>query len=194
MRRPGGQHLLFAVNQIAGVKGRDFEPVPVGDGIGGTGFHAVAAEDASVVVDVVDLGIALGAADPILGRVLRRLDIDAIRGAGGGAQEASHTLFQAMLVALEHVHSPIALLKHRALQRPRTVGVVLDDGGLKHLPEGDAHAFGDRRNVLEDGHTYLVYRKRRSGAGRGSTRSLALIYREIRSCSLLRGWCHPERS
>jgi len=42
--------------QVGGVQRGLLEAMAVGDGIGGAGFHAVAAEDAAVVVDVVDLG------------------------------------------------------------------------------------------------------------------------------------------
>src|ERR1700680_2022731 len=166
MRWHGGQHLLFAVNQVAGVKTRDFEPVPVGDGVGGTGLHAVTAEDAAVVVDVIDPGVALGPADPVLLGVLRSLDVDAIRGARRGAEKTGYAFLQAILVALQHMHTAVALLKHGALQRTGTVGIVFHDRGLEHLPEGDAHAFGDGRDVLKDWHTSLVYRKDWIDAGR----------------------------
>ncbi len=76
------------------------EAVAVGDGVGGAGLHAVAAEDAAVVVDVVDLGVALGGGDALLGGVFGGLDVDAVGGAGRGAEKAGHALFQAVLVAL----------------------------------------------------------------------------------------------
>src|SRR6202040_1588807 len=91
---PGGQHLLLAVNQVAGVKGRQLESVPVSDRVCRARFHAIAAENAAVVIDVVDLGVALGAADALFGSIFRSLDVDAIRGTIGGAQETGHTLFQ----------------------------------------------------------------------------------------------------
>src|SRR5579864_3378012 len=56
MRWLGGQHLFFAVNQVAGVKAGDFEAVPVGDRISGTSLHAVSTENTSIVVDVINLG------------------------------------------------------------------------------------------------------------------------------------------
>src|SRR5581483_4086475 len=70
VRWPGGQHLLLAVNQIGGVKGRQFESMTVRDGVGGTGLHAISAENAAVVIDVVNLGVALGAADAVFGGIL----------------------------------------------------------------------------------------------------------------------------
>src|SRR6266496_411645 len=85
VRWPVGQHLLLAVHQIAGIEGSQFKPMSVGNRIGRTRFHAIPAKNAPVVIDVVDLGIALGATDAVLRRVLGSLDIDAIRGAGRGA-------------------------------------------------------------------------------------------------------------
>src|ERR1700730_18141345 len=95
---PGGEHLLLAVDQIAGVEGGQLKSVAVSDCIRGAGFNAVPAENAAVVIDVVNLGIALGAADTLLGGIFRGLDIDAIRGTISGAQEAGHALFQSVLV------------------------------------------------------------------------------------------------
>src|SRR5260370_15234889 len=130
-----------------------------GDGVGGTGLHEVDAENTSILVDVIDLGVTFGPADPVLLLVLCCLNIDAIRGAGGGAQKAGHTLFQAILVALQHMYAAVALLEHGTLQRTWSVGIVLHSRGLKHLPEGDAHTCGNGRDVLKDWHAYLVYRK-----------------------------------
>src|SRR6202043_1013309 len=63
---PGGQHLLLAVNQIAGVESRQLESMSMGNRIGRASLHAIAAENAAVVIDVVDLGVALGATDTLL--------------------------------------------------------------------------------------------------------------------------------
>ena len=40
----------------------------------------------------------------MLGRVLCRLDVNAVRGTGRRAQEAGYTLFQSILIALQNVH------------------------------------------------------------------------------------------
>src|ERR1700687_1078392 len=66
---PGGQHLLLAVHQIAGVEGRQLKSMAVSNRVGGGTFHAIAAENAAVVIDVVDLGITFGATDAVLGSV-----------------------------------------------------------------------------------------------------------------------------
>src|SRR5580704_10795288 len=62
VRGCSGEQLLFAVDQVAGVVGGQLKTVAVRNGVGGTGFHAIAAEDAAVVIDVVDLGVTLSAA------------------------------------------------------------------------------------------------------------------------------------
>ena len=78
---------------------------------GGAGFHAIAAENAAVVVDVIDLGVALAAADAHLIGVFGGFDIDAVGRAGRRAQETGDALLQAVLVALQHVDAAIALLQ-----------------------------------------------------------------------------------
>src|SRR5580765_441387 len=79
------QHLFFAVDQVGGVQRCDLKAVPVGDGVGGAGLNTISAEDAAVVIDVIDLRIALGAGDTLLGRVLGGLNVNAVRWAGGCA-------------------------------------------------------------------------------------------------------------
>jgi len=156
---PGGQHLLFAVNQVAGVKAGDFETVSVGDRIRGTRLDAISAEDTSVVIDVIDLGVTLCSAHPMLGRILCRLDVNAIRGTRRRAQEAGNALLQPILVTLQDVHAAKTLLKLGAPKRSRPIRIVLYLCRLEHLHERNAHALGDGRYVLQDWHTHLVYRK-----------------------------------
>jgi len=93
-----GQHLLFAVNQIAGIEGGQLKSVAVGDGVGGAGLHTITAEYASIIVDVIDLRVALGAGNALLGGVFGGLDIDAVRGAGGGAEETGCLLYTSRCV------------------------------------------------------------------------------------------------
>src|SRR5262249_32767249 len=128
----GGQHLLFAVNQIAGTEGRDFKPVAVRDGVRRAGLDAISTEDTSIIVDVINLGVALSAAHAMVSGALRRFDIYAIGGAGCRAQEAGYTLLQAILIALQDMDAAIPLLKFCSSQRTRPVGIVLHDGGLEH--------------------------------------------------------------
>jgi hypothetical protein len=84
----------------------------------------------------------------MLSGVLGCFDINAIRWTRGGAQEAGYAFFQAIFVALEDVESAEAFLEDRALQWSRAIGIVFHDGWLEHLPEGDAHSFGDSSYVL----------------------------------------------
>src|SRR3954463_15504169 len=105
------------------------------DGIGGAGLDTISAKDAAVVIDVIDLGVTLGPGDPVLFRVLRRFNVDAVRRTRRRAQETGNALFQSALIALQHVQPTETLLKHRAFERTRTVRVILDDRRLEHLAE-----------------------------------------------------------
>src|SRR5437879_7009422 len=78
MRRPGGQQLLFAINQIARVKRCQLKTVSMRDGVRWARLHTVAAENTPIVVDVINLGVTLGAAHPVLSGVLCRLDVNEI--------------------------------------------------------------------------------------------------------------------
>src|ERR1043166_9069453 len=137
------KHLLFAVDQIGRIQCGDLKSVAVRDGVGGAGLDTISAEDAAVVIDVINLRIALGAGDALLGGVLGSLDINAIRRTGGGRQEAGHAFFQSVFVALQDMNPAEALLKLGALQRPRSIRIILYHGGLKNLAKGDAHTLGD---------------------------------------------------
>ncbi len=53
------QHVFLAHDQVGSVQGGELKTVAVGDGVRGAGLDAIAAKDAAVVVDVVDLGVAL---------------------------------------------------------------------------------------------------------------------------------------
>src|SRR5271166_1384437 len=105
MRRRTGEQLLLAVNQIAGVVGGQLETVPVRNRVSGTRFHAVAAEDAAVVIDVVNLGVTLGATHALLGGVLSGFDVNTVRRTSGCAKEAGNALLQSVLISLQHVHA-----------------------------------------------------------------------------------------
>ena len=96
--------------------------------------------------------VAFGARDSGFSGVFRSLYIDAIGGAGGGAQETGYTFLQAVFVALQHVHAAKAFLELCAFQRAVAVGIVLDDGGLKHLLQGDSHSLGYGADVFDHGH------------------------------------------
>src|SRR5258708_1855998 len=133
--------------------------MPVRNCVGRASFHAISAENTSIVIYVVDAGVALGAADAILGSVIRGFNVDAVGRARRGAKEAGHTLLQSIFVALEHVGPTETGLDARPAKRTLAIGVVLDGGGLEHLHEGDAHAFGDGSDILKNRHAQPVYRR-----------------------------------
>lgn len=114
------------------------------DGVGGTSFDTVAAEDTAVVIDIVDLGVPVAAADTGFGGIFGGFYVNAIGGASGGAQEAGDAFFETVFVALQNMRASKAFLQLR-----RTVRVRLGDGRLEHLLERDPHAFGDCRGIAD---------------------------------------------
>src|SRR5271154_2438410 len=109
MRRQATRHsetvrkqVFLAHDQGGRIQRSQLETMAMSDGVRRASLNAVSAEDAAVVVDVIDLRIALGARDADLGGVLGRLDVDTVRGARRRAQETCYALFQAVLVALQH--------------------------------------------------------------------------------------------
>src|SRR5581483_4680916 len=111
---------------------------------------------ATVVVDVVDLGVALGRADALLGRVFCGLDVDAVGGAGGRAQEAGDAFLEAVLIALQLMLAAVAFLEDSSPQRPLAIGIVLDLGGGEALAKRDAHPFGDTSRVTQNRHSLSI--------------------------------------
>ncbi len=102
--------MFFAIDQGVDVVGSEFDAVAVSDGVGGAGFYAVTAENASGIVDVVGLRIALARRNAVGGGIFRGLDVDAIRGTGCGAEKTTYALFVAVLVALKNMDAAIAWL------------------------------------------------------------------------------------
>src|SRR5581483_10629069 len=179
-RGNGREHVFLAVNQSRRVVAGGLKTVAVRNGVGGTSLHAVAAEDAARIIDVVNLGVALAAADAQSVGVFRGFDVDAIGRAGGGAEEARHALFEAIFIALQHMRAAIALLEFG-----RRVRVVLGDGGIHHLAQGDRHALGDGGGGLEDvgnfGHWKFYYRRSYFSGSRPGPSSLTLNPLSIRA-------------
>ena len=130
----------------------------VRDRVRRTGLDTISAEDAAVVVDVVDLRVTLGAGDARLACIVRRLDVNAVRWAGRRTQEAGNALFQAILIALQHMGAAETVLKVRAAIRSRAVRIVLYLGRLEHFAEGDRHSLGDTGNVAHDRHAASIRR------------------------------------
>jgi len=109
--------LFLAVNQFGDIVAREFEPMAVRDGVCGTGFHAIAAEDASVVIDIVNGCIPLSRADPAFGGIFRSFDVNTLSRACSSAKKTRHAFLQAGFVPLEDVETPVSLLKTRRLVR-----------------------------------------------------------------------------
>src|SRR5277367_297393 len=107
---PRLQKLLFAIDEGVDVVGGQFDAVAVGDGVGGAGFDAVAAENAARVVYVVGLRIALARRNTIGGSIFGSFDVDAIRRTGCGAEKTAYALFVAVLVTLKNMDAAIAWL------------------------------------------------------------------------------------
>src|SRR5580658_2127045 len=152
----GHQHVFFAVNQGRRIEGGEFKAVSVSDSVGGAGFDTVAAKDAAVVVDVVDLGIAFGTGDSLLSGVLGRLDVDAVGWASCRAKKAGDTFFQAVFVPLQHMGSTKTVLKVGTAVGARTIGIVFHLGGLQHLAERDAHSLRHSSYVSHNGHDMSI--------------------------------------
>ena len=74
----GHQQIFLAHDQGGGVEAGEFEAVAVGDGVCGASLHTVTTEDAAVVVDVVDLGVALCGRDALFLGVLGSFYVDAV--------------------------------------------------------------------------------------------------------------------
>jgi hypothetical protein len=87
------EHVFLAHHEVGGVQRGELEAMTVRDGIGRAGFNAVSAENAAVVVDVIDLGVTLGGGDADFFSVLGRLNVNAVGWAGCGTEEAGYALF-----------------------------------------------------------------------------------------------------
>ena|ERR1039458_10003130 len=107
----------------------------MGDGVGGTRFHAVTAKDTARIVDVVDAGVAFAGRNALDVSVFGGLDINAPRGTCGGAQEAADAFFQSVFVPVENVNATVASLK-----MDRFLGIVFRDRFPQHIAERHAKA------------------------------------------------------
>src|SRR4051812_46902641 len=100
-----GQHVFLGIDERGGVVAGHLETVPVRDRVSRAGFDAISAENAAIVVDVINLRVTLAAADPDLLGVLSGFDVYAVGRARRRAQEAGHALFEAVFIALQHVYA-----------------------------------------------------------------------------------------
>src|SRR5579864_2359776 len=144
-RGPGFEEFFLAINHGVDVVGSEFEAVAVSDGVGGTRLDAIAAENAAGIVDVVDLGVAVGVGDAIVGGVFRGFDVNAIRGARGGAKKTGDAFFEAVLVAMKHVNAAITRLKMH-----RFGGIIFRGGLLEHGDERHLEALVENHESAEE--------------------------------------------
>src|SRR5260370_4349126 len=112
-------------------------------------LHAVAAENAAQIIDVVHAAIALARRNPLGVSVVRGFDVDTIRGAGRRAQEAAHALLQTTFVAMQHVNAAITRLKMHRL-RPIRLRPPLPEGGSEGGPESLAGRADRPGNFTEE--------------------------------------------
>ncbi len=158
MRR--NQQVFLAHHQIRGVQRCKLEAVTMRNSVCRTGLYAVTAEDAAVVIDVIDLGVALSRRNALLFRVLGSLNIDAVRRTGSRAEKARNTLLQTILIALQLVLAAETLLEFGAAHRPLAIRIVLDLSRLEHLLKRDAHSLGNSSGVAKFRHTLSIRRGR----------------------------------
>src|SRR5579884_2570817 len=99
------QHLL-RVDELLAARVGELVFGPEHDRLDRAGLLAVAAEDAPEHVDLVDLGVALPGADPVLLGVLGGDPQDAPHRAGGRAQLTADAALQPVVVPAEVVTAP----------------------------------------------------------------------------------------
>ena len=131
------EELLLAVNQGVRIVGGNLKPVAVDDGVARAGLHAVATEDAPVVINVVNLCVTLRSADPLLAGILSRFNVNAICGASRRAEESGYAFLEPIFIAFQNVQPAVAVFKMNGFVR-----VVLRHRGLEHGPKSDGKTLG----------------------------------------------------
>lgn len=84
--------LFFAVNQRIDVIRRQFKAVTVGDRIRRARFHAVSAENAPRVIDIIDAGVALARGNAVVICIFSGFNVNAIRRTCRGTEKTAHAL------------------------------------------------------------------------------------------------------
>src|SRR2546423_9141000 len=103
VRRRNRQQLLLAVDQIAGTERCEFESMSMRNGIGRARFYTIPAKDTSIVVDVINLSVALRSRNTVLCGVLVCLDVNTVRWTRRRTQKTGHAFLQPVLIALQYV-------------------------------------------------------------------------------------------
>lgn len=146
--------MFLAVDEGIYVVWSQFDAVAVSNGVGGAGVNAVAAENASRVVDVVDASIAFTGGDAIGFGIFGGFDVNTIRGARGCAKKTADALLEAVLIALKNVNAAIA-----CRDAGRNFGIAFGGGFAKHRAQGDAEALTERRECFADFANYRSHRR-----------------------------------
>ncbi len=156
MCRSRSQHLLFTINQIARIERSQLKSMSMRNRIGRTGLHAITTKYTSIIVNVVDMGVTFGAGKffslQCFPRLLCRCNSRDRRPRTG--KQATH-FSSPFSSRCRDVHAAKALLKHCAFRLAGTVGIVLDNRGLKHLLQGDGHSLGYGSDVFDHGHDLI---------------------------------------
>ena len=137
--------MFLAVYHGVDVVGREFDRVAVSNRIRGARFDAIAAENATGIIDVVDLGVSLAGRDTIFLGIFGGFNVNAIRGARGGAKEAANAFLETVFVALKDMNPAIS-----GLNRRRCVGEAFRGRLAEHCAESDAKALAKRGGCFED--------------------------------------------
>src|SRR5215475_13560314 len=122
--------------------------MPMGNRIRRAGFHAISAENAARIINVVNGSVPLSRGNPVRVGIFGGFNVNAVRRACRCTQKASDALFQPVFITMQHVNSAVARLKMHWLMR-----VVLCDRFPEYVPERHAeplHHRGERREYLAE--------------------------------------------
>ena len=108
----------------------------VRDGVGGACLDAIAAKDATRIVDVVNAGVALARGDALRLSIFGGLDVDAAGGTSRRTQEAADTLFQSVFVPVQNMNAAVA-----GLEVDRLFRIIFSNGFPQHGAESYAETF-----------------------------------------------------
>jgi len=111
----------------------------VRNGIGRACFHAIAAKNATRIIDVVDASVAFARGNSLHLSVFGGLDVNTPRRTGSCAQKAAYTLFQSAFIPVQNVDAAVTRLEMDGF-----FGIIFRDGFPQHIAEGHAKAFYKR--------------------------------------------------
>src|SRR5215217_3270487 len=106
-----------------------------------TRFHAIPAEDATPIINVVDLGVTFIDTHALLGRsrIVGGDDVNALGRTRRRAQITGHALLSSKLVYVQQVLPAIT-----RLHRDRLVGILDRPFALRNIRQRHTHSLDDR--------------------------------------------------